>query len=328
MSAQRDVLAERHRVPLGVAVPGPDSGSHTMPWLRTSPGRGASTMAPTRIGTPIAVGRGVDAPALISASRNGSIAVEFSGQSTKSGRGLAARVHVGRERHGGVDVVARSPAGGRAGCRSPSPGTLPCTAATVAEPSLGRVYAARPGTATTATAPAAIAATALGLRQPPASVQARPVPISAIARLTPLEPIHGSASASGVSTTANARRPQGIPLNGHWPRHTSAATQASAVHSGQTAAAHELRGHRPQHPEEERLQPREREPGVGTDRAHPAQQHQLEAEPEGQPGDPGEPRSHPAQAQHERRHAERRQKRPGHRLEGQRRRRPRGSRQG
>ena len=45
-------------------------------------------------------------------------------------------------------------------------------------------------------------------------------------------PIHGSSRWTGVSTTAKASRPHGIPLNGQPLRTTSAAVQAAAAHTG------------------------------------------------------------------------------------------------
>ena len=57
-----------------------------MPWLRILPGSGSSVIAPTSTGTPTAATASLIS-LLREASRNGSSAVEFSGQTTKSGAG-------------------------------------------------------------------------------------------------------------------------------------------------------------------------------------------------------------------------------------------------
>ena len=49
---------------------------------------------------------------------------------------------------------------------------------------------------------------------------------------TPTMPTHGSSGATGVSTTAKASRPHGIPLKGQPLRTTSAVVQAAAPHTG------------------------------------------------------------------------------------------------
>ena len=53
-------------------------------------------------------------------------------------------------------------------------------------------------------------------------------------KVTPTAPAYGSASATGVSTTPNASRPQGMPPSGQPLRHTSIVVQAAANHSGQS----------------------------------------------------------------------------------------------
>ena len=49
-----------------------------------------------------------------------------------------------------------------------------------------------------------------------------------------MAPTYASAGAAGVSTTAKASRPHGMPLNGHPLRSTSIAVHARATQSGQT----------------------------------------------------------------------------------------------
>ena len=97
-------------------------GSQTMPWLRTwsSP---ASTMAADQDRDADRRGGRADRRVDRRRRRNGSTAVEFSGQSTKSGAVAPTRGHVGGEVHrSACDVVLGSPAGGRRGCRSPAAG--------------------------------------------------------------------------------------------------------------------------------------------------------------------------------------------------------------
>ena len=59
-----------------------------MPWLSTWSVPEPSTIAPTRIGTPIAE-LAARMPELVSASSKGSTAVEFSGHTTRSGCGTS-----------------------------------------------------------------------------------------------------------------------------------------------------------------------------------------------------------------------------------------------
>ena len=47
-----------------------------------------------------------------------------------------------------------------------------------------------------------------------------------------MPPTYARAGATGVSTTANDSRPQGIPLNGHVLRSTSIADHATATQTG------------------------------------------------------------------------------------------------
>ena len=129
LGAERDVLAERHRVPLDVALAraGPrvpdDAGvAHV---VRPGPvehgadqHRHADVVAPRRRSAPSPTGRW-----------NGSMSEAFSGQITRSGRGDPAGPDVGRELVGGVDVVAQhllalaagSPARAAARCPAPAP---------------------------------------------------------------------------------------------------------------------------------------------------------------------------------------------------------------
>ena len=64
------------------------------------------------------------------------------------------------------------------------------------------------------------------------TTQASDVPVRATRRLTPVTPIHGSASAHGVPAVAKARRPKGIPLKGKPLRQTSMPTHHRAVQTG------------------------------------------------------------------------------------------------
>jgi hypothetical protein len=49
-------------------------------------------------------------------------------------------------------------------------------------------------------------------------------------------PTYASAGATGVSTTAKASRPQGMPLNGHPLRSTSEAVHTAASQTGQAGS--------------------------------------------------------------------------------------------
>src|SRR5680860_275131 len=111
--------------------PGPVPGRHTMPWLRTSVGSSPSTMAPTSTGTPTA-STASWMSALTVGSVNGSMSVEFSGQITMSGAGASPDSTCAAKSLVAVTWLSRT------ALRSekafiPSPGTLPCTAATVTE---------------------------------------------------------------------------------------------------------------------------------------------------------------------------------------------------
>ena len=193
----------------------------------------ASTIAPTRIGTPIAAAA-VWMPARVCASLNGSTAVEFSGHSTKSGSGRspaatsAASSTVART---WLSVTWRK----SASTSVPSPGTSPCTEATRKVPSGLGSQGCRAGASRTAAAPTSPAPAASGRRSRIASA-ASDAPARASSRLTPVAPTYASAGATGVSTTANASRPHGIPLNGHPLRSTSIADHATATQTGQNGS--------------------------------------------------------------------------------------------
>ena len=62
------------------------------------------------------------------------------------------------------------------------------------------------------------------------------VPARASSRLTPVAPKYASDGATGVSTTAKASRPHGIPLNGQPLRSTSMADHATATQTGQAGS--------------------------------------------------------------------------------------------
>ncbi len=106
--AQRDVLGERHRVPLDVALPragapGPRRCRRCGWW---SAGSGPSASVPTRIGTPTALAAW-SISACASGLRIGSMSEAFSGQSTRSGSATRPARGVGGQRERRGDVVAQ-----------------------------------------------------------------------------------------------------------------------------------------------------------------------------------------------------------------------------
>ena len=140
-------------------------------------------------------------PAWTSVSRNGSTAVEFSGQTTKSGRGCSpaatasARSSVSRT---WLAVTSRW----TAGTLRPVPGTSPCTAATVAVPLRSSGNGTSAGARVTTASPATTAYVARVGERTCSTSHASVVPVSATRKLTPVMPIHGRASAHGVSAVA------------------------------------------------------------------------------------------------------------------------------
>ena len=169
-----------------------------MPWLSTASGSSPSVIAPIRMGASIAA-EARSIPALTSASRNGSTAVEFSGQTTRSGASTSpARTWAARS------IVASTWLRVTSRCTatrsSPDPGTSPCTTAIrmVASSSTchgttvpHRVSASRP------------AATGAAWRSGGRSLthQARAAPVPASSRLSPVKPSHGRDAAHQVSAT-------------------------------------------------------------------------------------------------------------------------------
>jgi hypothetical protein len=116
----------------------------------------------------------------------------------------------------------------------PGPGTSPCTTATVAGRSSVNEYGTSTGSEMAAqTATRTPAPTSRSERSRSRTTQASRKPTSARRKLSPVEPTYGSACATGVSTTPNARRPNGMPLNGQSLRAASIVTQAAASQAGQ-----------------------------------------------------------------------------------------------
>ena len=102
----------------------------------------------------------------------------------------------------------------------PSPGTLPCTAATRASPTIsvccstGTAQEATAGTATTASAPATPRPARRRASRPVIAAQASTLPSRATRNVVPEVLTQVIAEAKGVSTVAKASRPQGKPPQG------------------------------------------------------------------------------------------------------------------
>ena len=221
-------------------------------------------MPPTRIGTPMA-SEAATIPALTSASVKGSTAVEFSGHTTRSGRGTvpastsAASCSV---RATWLAVISRC----TAGTSVPSPGTSPWTAATVKssprlltpgtasyEPASGsRVTAARPPTASSGGHRASQAA-----GDQPGQGRAGERDQQADAR---------SCRATGRPAARRCRRwrRSGVPTAAHRrarrPARSRRATHAKAAHTGQARSRVTSASDHAQGREVEGLEERQREP--------------------------------------------------------------------
>ena len=68
------------------------------------------------------------------------------------------------------------------------------------------------------------------------SSHASVVPVRATRKLAPVIPIHGIASAHGVSAVAKTSRPNGMPLKGNPLRHVSTPTHHRAARTGHARA--------------------------------------------------------------------------------------------
>ena len=142
-------------------------------------------------------------------------------------------------------------------------------------------------------------------------------PISARTKLTPTAPTYGSAGASGVSTTANASRPHGIPPSGQPLRTTSAVVHAAANQSGQSRCRWTTADTRPAQRVEQRLEQGQRDPGGHAHRAHPEDVGEVERAPEHQADEERPALALVAGQQRERGDRERDHARERHRLERQ-----------
>ena len=206
-----------------------------MPWLSTWRGPGVDDRADQdrhadRVDAP------PGSPALVSASTNGSTAVEFSGQTTKSGCGTRPAATSRGEVDRRVDVVL--------GDLAVVEEDVVAVAGHVAlDRGDGDVRPSGLG-------PYGASAGASGQRQrrrparrpPPAGPARAPAPAEASRRAEQREQEADAGRRrrtaarrrTGVSTAAKASRPHGIPLNGQALRTTSIATHAAATHSGQS----------------------------------------------------------------------------------------------
>ena len=201
-----------------------------MPTLRISPGTSPRSTVPTRIGTPIAVAAAAICWAA-SGLRSGSMSLEFSGQTTRSGCGCrpaatsAASCWVART---WLSSTAR-----RWALKSrPRRGTLPCTIATVtAVPRPGRATGSQAGPATS-NAPHAPAIRPRGAGADRAGATAsatRTPPAAATAKVTSGAPPNTASRSPGASPWLNASRPHGNPPNGARSRSASCAIQSRPI---------------------------------------------------------------------------------------------------
>ena len=158
---------------------------------------------------------------------------EFSGHTTRSGRG-ASPASIRAASRWVTRTWLSSTARRSAKASSPSPGTLPCTAATRTRGSPGRPGCQGNSDARQArTTAAATPATARpGVFRATSTAQARVVPTQGHRERRAGGADVGQRGATGVSSAANASRPHGKPPNGTSARSASTSTHAQATHSG------------------------------------------------------------------------------------------------
>ena len=233
-------------------------------------------MPPTRMGTPMA-SEAATMPALTSASVKGSTAVEFSGHTTRSGRGArpastsAASCSV---RATWLAVISRC----TAGTSVPSPGTSPWTAATVS--SSPRVLT--PGTASYDRSSGSRVTAAMAADERPARPggrRSRLVTSQASGRAgerdQQADPGHAEPRDGRLPHRVGGR--VGQPTPGQPPEGPGAAPRldrdpgAGRPHRPGAQPGHQRQDHA-QGREVEGLEERQRHPRVGADRAHPPQQ--------------------------------------------------------
>ena len=213
---------------------------------------------------------------------------------------------------------------------SPLPGTSPCTAATVISPSESNCHGTSAGTASSATRP---------------TRQAAPDPAAPLPRHRPGDD-PGQQRAQQGEQEADADRagvrqrlgdrgvddPEGEPS----PRHPAQRPAAAPHLDGgprrgepqrPEPVALQERRERAQHGVEQRLQGGQRDPGGHADRAHPEDVGEVERRTEDQADHEGAAQAQPAGGDHEAGHRHRDQPGDRDRLEGQRERQPRYSRE-
>ena len=286
-----------------------------MPWLSTWSAP-ESTIAPTSTGTPTA-STADSMPRLSPASRNGSDAVEFSGQSTKSGCGSRpASMSAPRS------IVACTwfwvTWRGSSRMSSPSPGTLPCTTATVRWSVKSGVHGTSAGSVASASAPSGGGrgrdhAAAGRDRAPARPASCRPGPAGSRPRQAHVgQGLRPGGVGGGVGQPAPrhpAQRPAGAHLLDRHPR-----GRHPDRPGGQPV---QDRHDRPEQPEEQRLDARHEDPRVVPHHAHPEHQRVAEGDAEDESGQPGATGGQPHGGEHEERHRDRHDVRRTDGLEGQ-----------
>ncbi len=166
-------------------------------------------------------------------SSNGSMSVEFSGHSTKSGRSVPPGVDPLRELPGRADVVVqhRPPLGEGV---HPLPRDVALHRRDPDGPAPLLLLSGQHGRCGGGCqhAGGCQRRRCAADRRPPVTSHAAVVPRSATRNEVPEVPTHVIAGASGVSTVAKASRPHGKPPHGTAERSASTATQQQAAHTG------------------------------------------------------------------------------------------------
>ncbi len=234
----------------------------------------------------------------MSSARNGSTAVEFSGHTTKSGAGCSPD----STRSASSTVAStwlRVTWRWSSRMSLPSPGTSPWTTATLRVPTGSTSYGASTGSSETiATAP--IPPTAMTRARAPFGHRGR--------QQCPEQGQHerhaGHADVGQSVGPGRARHSEGQPAPGHARERPAGADRLHRDPRGREphgppAQAQQQHSSRAQRGVEGGLETGQGQPGVDTDGAHPVEQDELEADPEGQAGDPGATRRQTADGKHE-----------------------------
>ena len=249
--------------------PGRSAGPRRCRCCSRGRGRGRPAPRPTSTGTPTSF-TASSIRACAEGSWNGSMSEAFSGHTTRSGRSTRpARTSAASRWVASTwlrSTCSRSPNGS-----IPTPGTLPCTSATVT----GRPSPAPTGSRRPATGTATASRTSGTARRhdPSASTAAAArAPHRAVAKVTSGAPPTAAYGVNGEAVSAKASRPHGNPPNGTESRASSSATQRQATHSGQPGSRSTDGVRAPAQRQERGLEQRHQEPGIRPDDGQPGQQ--------------------------------------------------------